>query len=141
MATVPTFLMSRVPPTAESWLARVPRPEVWKQPIYHRPPYQHHKDHVGEVESIFRALSGDIPFGGLTKLSQATNTRDSTRSSIASLQGIEPIRHRFPGAQSILTAPAGAEKTIPGDKGGTTGGYSPRRALARGISGRSHIER
>jgi hypothetical protein len=54
---------------------------VWKHPIYRRQPYQHHKDHVGELEPVFRALSGAIPFGGLTKLSLATNIRDSTLSS------------------------------------------------------------
>jgi hypothetical protein len=36
---------------------------------------------VEELEPIFRALSGTIPFGGLTKLSLATNIRHSTFSS------------------------------------------------------------
>jgi hypothetical protein len=69
--------MISVPPTAESWLAQVLPPEVWRQPIY-RPSYQHHKDHVGELEPIIRSLSGEIPFGGPTKLLQATNIRDAT---------------------------------------------------------------
>jgi hypothetical protein len=77
----PISSMSSVPPTAESWLAQVLPPELLKHPISHRPPYQHHKDHMGELEPILRALSGTIPFGGLTKLSLATNIRDSTLSS------------------------------------------------------------
>jgi hypothetical protein len=38
MATVPSVPMSSLPPTAESWLAQVLPPEVWKHPLDRRPP-------------------------------------------------------------------------------------------------------
>jgi hypothetical protein len=70
--------MSSVPPTAEAWLEEVLGPDRSPCSLYRRPPYQHHKDHVDQLEPIFRALAGDVPFSGLSKLSQALRISDST---------------------------------------------------------------
>jgi hypothetical protein len=72
--------MSSVPPTAETWLVDALGEDPSTCTLYRRAPYHPHKDHVAQLEPIFRALSGTVPFGGLSKLSQSTHISDSTLS-------------------------------------------------------------
>jgi hypothetical protein len=73
--------MSDVPPPAERWLAEVLSQQSLKRPVYCRPPYQHHKDHIPQLDFIFRALSDDIPFGGLSLLAKRMQISNSTLST------------------------------------------------------------
>ena len=82
--------MSTVPPTAEAWLFDVLGSEGSPSTLYHRPPYHPHKDHVAQLEPIFRALSGNVPFGGLSKLSQSTHIPDSTLSQWKKTLHLDP---------------------------------------------------
>jgi hypothetical protein len=78
------------PQTPQSWVARVLSSDTVKFTLYKRRPYQHHKDHTEELESIFRARCEYIPFGGLESLWRATRISESTLSSWRTRLGKTP---------------------------------------------------
>jgi hypothetical protein len=57
-------------PTAKAWLTTIFPLEEVTHPVYRRPPYQRHMDHVSQLQFVFQALQTDIPFGDLTLLSK-----------------------------------------------------------------------
>jgi hypothetical protein len=75
-------LMDPEPLTPAAWFATIfPPSHVTSTPIYKRRPYHHHKDNFPELEPIFQALRGYIPFGGLAQLSRRINIAESTLST------------------------------------------------------------
>jgi hypothetical protein len=86
-----SFLETRsVPPTPETWLAEIPLPGQLPCSFYRRVPHRHHKDHIAQLEPIFRSLSGTVPFGGLSKLSQVVHINDSALSHWTKLLKVDP---------------------------------------------------
>jgi hypothetical protein len=90
MMAVAFLDMSSVPPTAETWLAEILLSDQTACSLSGRGPYRHHKDHIAQLEPIFAALSGTVPFGGLSKLSQAVHISDSTLSHWKKLPKVDP---------------------------------------------------
>jgi hypothetical protein len=72
--------MDAEPPTVESWLANIFPSGGTEFPLYKRGPYQHHKDNRLALEPIFRALSGYIPDGGLSRLAGRVGLKVTTLS-------------------------------------------------------------
>jgi hypothetical protein len=75
-----TSLMASALPTAEPWLTTILPPEQVAHPVYRRPLYQHHKNHVPQLEFVFQALQTDIRFGGLPLLSKRLHISRPTLS-------------------------------------------------------------
>jgi hypothetical protein len=67
----------------------------------------HHKYHVQDLEPVFHALLTDIPFGGLTKLSRATNIRDSTlfswKKNLEQRPSWRPSRRAYGASRRIFS--------------------------------------
>jgi hypothetical protein len=82
--------MRSVPPAAEAWLAEIILSDQSLWSLYRRVPYRHHKDHITELEAIFGALSGTVPFSGLSKPSRAVHISDSTWSHWKKLLKVDP---------------------------------------------------
>lgn len=99
--------MSSVPPTAEAWLAGVLQANRSSPGPYRRLPYQHHKDHIHELDFVFRALCDEIPFGGLSLLSKQTRISDSTlstwRRQLQKDPNWRPSRRAYAAPQRIFT--------------------------------------
>jgi hypothetical protein len=54
---------------AEAWLTRIIPPEQVAHHVYRHPPYQHHRDHVSQLEFLSQALP-TVPFGDFALLSK-----------------------------------------------------------------------
>jgi hypothetical protein len=92
------------PPTAETWLAEIPLSDQSPFSFYCCAPYCHH---ITQLEPIFRALSGTIPFGRLSTLSQAVRISDSTLSHWKKLLKVDPSwnpsRRAYAATRRIFT--------------------------------------
>jgi hypothetical protein len=71
------------------------------------PLYQHHNDHIPQLECIFSALRTDISFGGLFLLSKQTHINELTlstwRKNLRNDVGWRPSRRSCARAQCIFT--------------------------------------
>jgi hypothetical protein len=47
-------------------------------PVYKRPPYRRHKDHLPSLEWIFKILQGEVGYGGIARLAELSRIPAST---------------------------------------------------------------
>jgi hypothetical protein len=100
--------MSTIPISdVQAWLSSFMTPEELAVPLYKRPPYKKHKDHITELTPVFQALMGDLPYRGLTALSKVTGISTSTlgtwKAHLATNPDWRPSRAAYADHRRIFT--------------------------------------
>jgi hypothetical protein len=88
--------------SVEEWLAGVPA-----QSPYKRVPYRRHKDHIPELEPIFRAIQNPVPTGGLAALAKRDDIPGSTlrtwKARLEEDRDWRPSHEAYSYAQKVFT--------------------------------------